>query len=170
MKLNQKGYMLVEIVVASVLAMSIAYFLLNLTYKFKNKNEDIQQSYIYTKDKVLITKNIMSDLERGVVKNIAVIANQVTFELDIINNNASEENITEKRKLLIEDNIIEYGKIDNDNFDMNDISYYKKELSSSLIIKNLNCEHNNNNMIITISISSIYDDNDYSIKLIAKTS
>ena len=41
MKLNRKGYMLVEIVIASVLAMGIGYYLLNLTYKFKNNSEDI---------------------------------------------------------------------------------------------------------------------------------
>ena len=164
MKLNKKGYMLVEIVIASVLAMSIAYFLLNLTYKFKNKNEDIQQSYIYTKDKVLITKNIMSDLERGVVKNISEDSEKVTFKLDISANNDSEE-----RKLQVKNNIIEYGKIENGNF-VKDISYYKKELPPAMIVKNLEYKSADNNMIIIIPIKSIYDDNDYSIKLIAKTS
>ena len=41
MKLNKKGYMLVEIVIAFGIAMAIAYYLMNLTYKFKNTNEDI---------------------------------------------------------------------------------------------------------------------------------
>ena len=60
MKLNRKGYMLVEIIIASVLAFGIAYYLLNLTYKFKNTNADVYESYYYMKDKILITKNIMN--------------------------------------------------------------------------------------------------------------
>ena len=67
MNLNKKGYMLVEIVIAFGIAMAIAYYLMNLTYKFKNTNEDIYQSTIYLKDKVSVTKNIMNDLEKSTI-------------------------------------------------------------------------------------------------------
>ena len=70
MKLNKKGYMLVEIVLSSVLAMSIALYLLNLTYQFKNKNEDIYQSISYSSDKIAITKNIMNDLDNQIITKI----------------------------------------------------------------------------------------------------
>ena len=60
MKLNQKGYMLVEIIVASVIAFSVAYYLLNLTYKFKDKNEDVYYSTTMLADKINITKNTIS--------------------------------------------------------------------------------------------------------------
>ena len=60
MRQNNKGYMLVELVLASVLAITIALYLLNLTYQFKNKNDDIYQSLTYSSDKIAITKNIMT--------------------------------------------------------------------------------------------------------------
>lgn len=44
--------MLVEIIVASVIAFSVAYYLLNLTYKFKDKSEDIYYSTTMLSDKI----------------------------------------------------------------------------------------------------------------------
>ena len=40
-KLNNKGYLTVEVVLASVIAFGLAYFLLNLTIKVKDKNDDM---------------------------------------------------------------------------------------------------------------------------------
>ena len=40
MKLNNKGYMLVEIIVASVIALVMAYFLIDITIRLVNKNND----------------------------------------------------------------------------------------------------------------------------------
>ena len=61
-KLNNKGYMLVEIIIASVIAFSVAYYLINLTIKFKNQNSDLYNNTIIKNDKVNITKNIMNDI------------------------------------------------------------------------------------------------------------
>ena len=72
MKLNQKGYMMIELVLSSVLAMTIAIYLLNLTIQFKNKNEDIYQSIGYSADKIETTKNIMNDLENLTITEITV--------------------------------------------------------------------------------------------------
>ena len=33
-KLNNKGYMLIELIVSAVMAFSLGYYLLNLTYNF----------------------------------------------------------------------------------------------------------------------------------------
>lgn len=166
--------MLVEIVIASVLAMSIAYYLLNLTYKFKNTSEDIYQSYFYMKDKILITKNIMSDLEKGIVyrENITYDATSITFDLYI-----HSKDHAETRKLLITKGdgttTIQYGKVDiadddTVSYDTDDISYYEKDLDSSLIIGDLEFQNIETGITITIPIQSIYDDNDYSIKLLAE--
>ena len=40
MKINNKGYLLVEIVIAAVIAFAIAYFLFDLTVNLGNKEED----------------------------------------------------------------------------------------------------------------------------------
>ena len=94
MRLNNKGYMLVEIIISFTIAMGIAFYLMNLTFKFKNVNEDIYQSILYLKEKELITKNIMYDLEKG---NITYEFQNMEYkhfeiiEVDITNLKSPEE-------------------------------------------------------------------------------
>ena len=171
MKLNQKGYMLVEIIIASVLAMSIAYYLLNLTYKFKNTNEDLYQSYNYMSDKILITKNIMNDLEKGTISIDGYDTSSLSFNIHI------PGKPVELRKLIInkvdDKTTIQYGlyNSESNSFYKTDLSYYEKELDSSLIIDNLIVKgHNDSNIdsvTIEIPIKSIYSDDVYTIKLFA---
>ena len=60
--LNNKGYMLVEIILASVLAMVIAYFMTDLTIKLKNKNDDLLVKTLVSTDQAIIYNTIMKDL------------------------------------------------------------------------------------------------------------
>lgn len=162
MKLNRRGYMLVEIIIASVLAFGVAYYLLNLTYKFKNANTDLHESYIYTKDKLVITKNIMSDLENGIVSDVSRNDSEVTFKIHLGDK-------VESRKLVINktDKSIEYGKTDDayNIFEKNDPSYYKKNLEKSLDFSGLSIVDDDNSFCIKISLSSMYTDNIYDILL-----
>lgn len=67
MKLNKRGYLTVEIILSSVIATMMAFFLITLTMKFINKNEDTYLDTILVTDKALITKNIMELVgEKGV--------------------------------------------------------------------------------------------------------
>lgn len=136
-KLNNKGYMLVEIIVASVIAFSVAYYLLNLTYKFKDKNEDVYYSTTMLADKINITKNIMNDLvEKKVESRTSSITGDsysITLELDD----------GTSRKILIDKNkkTITYGLIDaSDNFDKTNSSYYTKKLENYLEIGELDIQ------------------------------
>ena len=123
-KLNNKGYMLVEIIIASVLAFSVAYYLLNLTYDFKDKNEDVYFSTATLSDKINITKNIMNDLEGKEVVIINNSNNYVTFQV------GTTDNI---KQIYIDkaSKTITYGKlqgnnidnIENNKFDVSDNSY-----------------------------------------------
>ena len=97
MKLNRKGYMLVEMILASVIAMSIAYYLLNLTYKFKDKNEDIYNSTVLIADKILITKNIMNDFDGKIVKLINQSDKEITLSVNGIT-----------KKIIVDKNTIKY--------------------------------------------------------------
>lgn len=63
-KLNNKGYLTVEVVLASVIAFGIAYFLLNLTIKVKDKNDDMLVKTILINDKAIIENNIMKDNDK----------------------------------------------------------------------------------------------------------
>lgn len=165
MKLNKKGYMLVEIVIAFGIAMAIAYYLMNLTYKFKNTNEDIYQSTIYLKDKISITKNIMNDLEKGRIIDYNIPEdNPKALNLTIVIDNEKEP---QQRRLEIIDNSnkIIYGKYDGTNYNKTDESYYEKKLEKSLIISPPKITTEGNYFTILIEIESIYDENNYDIKL-----
>ena len=57
-KLNRRGYLTIEIVLAATLAFTIAFFLIDLTIKFANKTDDIQLDTLYITDNALIIENI----------------------------------------------------------------------------------------------------------------
>jgi len=58
-KLNNKGYMLVEIILAFALAFGLAYFILDLTIKLKNKNDDLLVETLVMTDQAIITNKLM---------------------------------------------------------------------------------------------------------------
>ena len=58
-KLNNKGYMLVEIILASVIAFGVAYVVINLTMKLKNKNDDLLVETQVKTDQAIITNKLM---------------------------------------------------------------------------------------------------------------
>ena len=177
--------MLVEIVVSFSVAMGIAFYLINLTYKFVDNNDNIYQDSLYMKDKILITKNIMNDLDNGFVIGDATSIhkndNSCEFELKPLNNIddavpdngnvSSDEDKNEKRKLEINNGLLKYGMIDeNGNFNTSDISYYEKQIEKSLQVGTADCKIDNGIFIIRIPLRSIYSDEVYDIKLMAKVS
>ncbi len=64
-KLNNKGYMLVEIILASVLAFGLAFFLLELTIKLKNKNDDLLVRTLVSTDQAIVMNTIMKEIEEN---------------------------------------------------------------------------------------------------------
>lgn len=65
MRLNNKGYMLVEIIIASVVAMTIVYYMTDLTIKLKNRNDDLLVKTLVATDQAIIYNTIMKDLYSG---------------------------------------------------------------------------------------------------------
>ena len=134
MRLNKKGYMLVEIIVAAVIAFSIAYYLLNLTFKFKDKNELIHDSRDLNSIKINVTKNIMNDIK----------GKDIGFELEDGNIKGLSNNSIEfyvdgnPRKLVINSSEIKYGYYSGDTIKMtkqaND-PYYVKNLGNNSYLK-----------------------------------
>ncbi|MDY4996910.1 MAG: hypothetical protein SO108_04345 [Bacilli bacterium] len=173
MKLNKKGYMLIEIVLSSVLAMSIALYLLNLTYQFKNKDEDIYQSTIYSSDKIAVTKNIMNDLENQEITKVEKNGNnevilttnfEGTEEIRKIQITTPATNTSQNQEIKIT-----YGKFKNGSFDTTDVSYYQKKLQKSLLFKGIETTKQNTNIVtIKIKLESMYNSDDYSIRLFVK--
>ena len=168
MKLNNKGYLLVEIIIASTLALTIAYYLINTTYKFKNTSTDIYQAHQYLNDKIIITKNIMNDLEDKTIASL--ISDSTTIEFSVYDNNNPKQ--LKKRKLQIikgNETIIKYGKINEEGeFVTTDISYYEKKLDKTLNVGDIELIYGLNSIDINIPISGFYNNN-YSIKIYANT-
>lgn len=162
--------MLVEIIVSFSVAMGIAFYLINLTYKFVDNNDTIYQDSLYMKDKILITKNIMNDLDSGVVTEI-VEKNNNSCKFKFKSLDATNDDEDQLRNLFIDGRNIKYGMIDeNGNFNTSDISYYEKQIEKSLQFGTVNCEIGNGIFIIKIPLRSIYSDEVYDIKLMAKVS
>ena len=160
MNLNRRGYLAVEIILASVVAISIAIFLMEITIKLVNVTDD---AYIDTEiltDKALITKNIKKLLEDDIEKNggissitctngtlcqINFCSNSSSIELD--NNNQITYNGTNNYDKTLNKNLsnIEIttnktGNIDNGEyvlFKINANSKFSKEnFEANIIVYN----------------------------------
>lgn len=131
-KLNNKGYLLVEIILASVLAMALAYFMTNLTIKLKNKNDDILVKTLVSTDQAIIYNAIMKDLYN----------NSANF-------NCNNISVSGKKFTYKDSNGIEFKNIVSDY--VTNISYDK----------NINCSNNTDEIIINIPIGvkQLPDDN-----------
>ena len=88
MKLNKKGYMLVEIILASALAFGLAFFIIDLVIRLKNKNNDLLVETLITTDKTIITNKLMS-YAQSETKNfdcnkLTITGNTVKYKDEVI--------------------------------------------------------------------------------------
>lgn len=58
MKLNRKGYLTVEIILASTIAFAIAFFLMEITVKLVSKTDDVYHETVITYDDAIMINNI----------------------------------------------------------------------------------------------------------------
>ena len=64
-RLNNKGYLLVEIILAFGIAMTIMYFVTELTIKIKNRNDDLLVKTLTATDQTIIYNIIMREVYNG---------------------------------------------------------------------------------------------------------
>lgn len=121
-KLNNKGYMLVEIILASVIAFGVAYFILDLVIKLKNKNDDLFVDTLARTDQAIITNTIMRDIYN---KN-------TQFSCENILNNIS-----------VEDNKFKYNDTINDTIII--------EVNKYTTIGTINCKDTSLNIPLTVN-------------------
>ncbi len=69
-KLNKKGYLTVEIILAASIAFVIAAFLIDLTVKLSNKTDDAYLNTVLITDKALIIDNVMTDIKEKKLVNV----------------------------------------------------------------------------------------------------
>lgn len=66
MNLNRRGYLAVEVILASVVAITISVFLMEITVKLVNTTDDAYVDTELLTDKALIIKNIKSEVEKNI--------------------------------------------------------------------------------------------------------
>lgn len=175
-KLNNKGYMLVEIILASVIAFSVAYYLINLTFKFKDQNLDLYNLTLIENAKINITKNIMEDINQtGATANIITLDTLGTTTCDSIPLTTtcdsstgvyytcdSDEQIIKYRKIaLSNNNQLTYYSLDEI---ATEESIYTKTLDNGNEFTGIDCS-GYPNRYIKIGITNIYSDEIEYIKL-----
>lgn len=112
MNLNRKGYLTVEVILASVVAITIAVFLMEITVKLVNVTDDAYVDTELLTDKGLIIKNI---------KNLIAEDNEVGDNVGIdkveCSNNQCDLTFCNnlKRYLKIENNRLIYGNLDDNS-------------------------------------------------------
>ena len=90
MKLNRKGYLTVEIILASTIAFAIAFFLIEITVKLVSKTDDIYRDTIITTDSSIVTRNIKKEIKKVDTSEILTDNNTlsnyqiITYEIDKI--------------------------------------------------------------------------------------
>ena len=162
-RLNNKGYMLVEIILASAIAFSVAYYLLNLIVKFKNKDMDVYESTSFISTKINITKNIMDDLTG---KSVYLI--DWNYEQKYIDLYVNQE----LKRIYINDSerTIQYGKYNKvtNEYDKTRSDYYKKEIPKYLEMGKMELNYTSDKKILKIilPLSNIYSKENSDLKII----
>ena len=182
MKLNNKGYLIAEIIVASVIAMGLAYFLLELVIDVKNKNDSYYVTTMLETDKTLMTKEVMDDVSSYKIKDIYTNnINYVDITFIIDGKDVNKRITIDKNKKLFK-----YGIFENDVY-INDEYYFEKEFDSKLNISDIKitnvCYYNNfyvdcnsleqsikdsiDNKLLTLLVNAKtnYSDTDYGINI-----
>lgn len=124
-KLNRRGYLTIEIILGSVIAFAIAFFLIEITVKMVSNNDDTFRDTIITTDNALIISGV-----KEVVEN----------NTDGINNISCNDNnrctITYKDgntgTLEIADSTVDGSTVKIVKYEKNNVITYQKELDSSL--------------------------------------
>ena len=163
-KLNNKGYLTVEIVVASVIAFAMAFFLMDITVKIVNDTEEAYVDTILTTDKALIMKNIKENIEND-IKNYGRISNLVEVE-------TIEKERGKSRKWKInfssgDDPAVLLVSPDEVNYTRVDGTIYKKNLNSKLINidSTFKMSSDSDYVLFKIEGENIFSDKDYNINI-----
>ena len=115
-RLNNKGYMLVEIIMAFALAFGLVYFLLDLTIDLKNKNDDLLVTTLVSTDQAIITNLIMKEL----VKNSQDFkCEDIKLENNVFEFNGKENIISKYAVAEYNKDDDRYCKIENNSITIN---------------------------------------------------
>lgn len=157
MKLNRKGYMTIEIILAAVVTFVIAFFLIDITMKLSSNTDDAYIDTVLITDKTLVTKNIKKLLEEDMARNGDIKSvnceegKSCTITMD--NNKTST--------VAVNENTITYK-------DSSGNDAYSKKIAGSLTNISISggMSENNDYCALKITGENIFTNNDYDMKVI----
>lgn len=161
MKLNRKGYLTIEIILASAIAFVIAFFLIDITMKLVDKTDNYYVDTVFMTDKALITKNIKELIENdindlGIIKKVYCSDNSCTI---IFNNNN-----TNPRNLTIGENNDENSKVIS--YSSNEGNIYTKKFDTKLsgnVGISVSTSTDKKYIVFYMKFTNIFEGNDYDI-------
>ena len=96
-KLNNKGYMLIEIILAFAIAFALLYFIMDLVIKLKNKNDDLLVKTLIYSDQTIIANELMEWVK---LKEEYFNCNHLTIDNKTIKYNDNVLNVVDKYATL----------------------------------------------------------------------
>ncbi len=151
-KINRKGYLTVEIILASSIAFVIAVFLIDLTIKLSNKTDDAYLDTILTTDKAIITNKIMMDIKTK--KLVNVVAREVSslplLLFEYANGEVKELSFDKEHKKLIYGDYQKEYKVSFDEVSLDVNEYIIDEITY---------------FNIKLTLKNIYSDSDYGFNI-----
>ena len=156
-KLNRRGYMTVEIIIASVIAFSIAFFLMEITMKLVDVTDNEYADTNFMTDKALIITNVKKYVEDYLddVKsdgdprvNFTCSGNKCTAQSE---SNAYLGLYIQNNSIIVENN---------------DGTLYSKEVDSRVKVNSLTGSNNGDYIYFQIKCTNIFSDEDYNINIV----
>ena len=69
---NKKGYMLVELILASAITFAMSYFVIDLTLKIKEKNDDLIIETLVATDRAILANSMMKEVMAAYASGLGV--------------------------------------------------------------------------------------------------
>lgn len=152
LKLNRKGYLTIEIILASAIAFVIAFFLIDITMKLVDKTDNYYVDTVFMTDKALITKNI-KELIQNDINDLGII------------NNVECDDYNKKCNITFKDGTTNTLVIDKDKKQIKYGGYTKKfdtKLSGNVGIS-VSTSNDKKYIVFYMKFTNIFEGNDYDI-------
>lgn len=166
MKLNRKGYLTVEIILASAVAFAIAFFLMEITVKLVSKTDDVYHETVITYDDAIMINNIKDKIIDYIIETdgLALVECE-NNECNILGNRIG--GVTEERWLYYDSVSKEIRFSEGAKKREDRVTLYSKKVDDSIseveISSNINGNVKPNDRIVffNIKLKNIFTDNAY---------
>lgn len=166
MKLNRKGYLTVEIILASAVAFAIAFFLMEITVKLVSKTDDVYHETVITYDDAIMINNIKDKIIDYIIETDGLaLVNCESKGCNILGNRIG--GVTEERWLYYDSESKEIRFSEGAEEGKDRVTLYAKKVDDSIseveISSNINRNVKPSDRIVffNIKLKNIFTDNAY---------